>query len=294
MNTQRTKKILVTGLSGLVGSRFTALYENKYELVNLDLTSGIDITKPESVEAIFLSNADAEGIIHLAAFTNLNAAAEQTGDENGSCYKVNVAGTKVIAEAAAKHRKYLIHISTDYVFDGEKTDAYTEVDRPNPIEWYGQTKFMAEQAVEVSGANHVVLRLAFPYQAKPMRPDFIVKMRLGFEQNSLYPLFNDHFITPTFVDDVAAVFDYCATHQPTGLYHMTGSSFHSDFEIGQMVKETFGYENEVIPGLLSEYLKANPRPYQRSMKIDNSKLQKEFGIKMRSLEEGLAEIKNQL
>jgi dTDP-4-dehydrorhamnose reductase len=294
MNSQKKQKLLVTGLSGLVGSRLAALYGENYEMVNLDLTSGIDITDRTSVERVFADNNDATGIIHLAAFTNLNAAHEQEGDINGSCYKVNVTGTKVIAETAAKHHVYMMHVSTDYVFDGEKSDTYTEVDTPCPIEWYGQTKYMAEQAVTASGTDYVILRLAFPYQAQPMRPDLIAKMRQSFENHRLYPLFTDHFITPTFVDDVAAVFYYCASQQPTGLYHMTGSSFHSDFEIGQMVKETFGYEDEVIPGLLAEYLKANPRPYQRSMKIDNSKLQKEFGIKMRSLGEGLAEIKNQL
>jgi dTDP-4-dehydrorhamnose reductase len=292
MNTKPT--LLVTGLSGMVGSRFAALYGEKYNFVNLDLTSGIDITNEASVDRVFVDNPQSVGIIHLAAYTNLNAAAEQEGNTDGVCYQVNVTGTEVIAQAAARHKKYMIHISTDYVFDGEKTEAYTEADSPNPIEWYGKTKYMAEKAVEATGTDFVILRLAFPYQAKPMRPDFIAKMRSGFENHSLYPLFADHFITPTFVDDVAAVFDYAAKNKPTGLYHMTGSSSHSDFEIGQMVKQTFEYEDEVQSGSLEDYLKANPRPYQQSLKIDNSKLQKEFGIRMRTLEEGLAEIKNQL
>jgi dTDP-4-dehydrorhamnose reductase len=187
-----------------------------------------------------------------------------------------------------------MHVSTDYVFDGKKNDLYTEEDVPNPIEWYGKTKFMAEQAVLASGADHVILRLAFPYQAKPMRPDLIAKMRQAFENHTLYPLFSDHYLTPTFVDDVAAVFDYAAENQPNGTYHMTGSSSHSDFDIGQIVKRVFGYEDEVKPGSLAEYLEKNPRPYQKSLKIDNSKLRKDFGIKMMTLEEGLAEIKNQL
>jgi dTDP-4-dehydrorhamnose reductase len=292
MNTKPT--LLVTGLSGMVGSRFAALYGEKYDFVNLDLTSGIDITNEVSVDRVFVDNPQSVGIIHLAAFTNLNAAAEQEGDKDGVCYQVNVTGSGVIAQAAARHKKYMIHISTDYVFDGEKTEAYTEADSPSPIEWYGKTKYMAEKAVEAAGTDFVILRLAFPYQAKPMRPDFIAKMRSGFENHSLYPLFADHFITPTFTDDVAAVFDHAVEHKPTGVYHMTGSSSHSDFEIGQMVKQSFGYEDEVQSGSLEDYLKANPRPYQGSLKIDNSKLQHEFGITMKTLEEGLAEIKNQL
>jgi dTDP-4-dehydrorhamnose reductase len=292
MNTKPT--LLVTGLSGMVGNRFAQLYGEKYDFVNLDLTSGIDITNEASVDNVFSENPHSVGIIHLAAFTNLNAAADQEGNKNGVCYQVNVTGTEVIAKAAARHKKFMIHISTDYVFDGEKSEAYTETDSPNPIEWYGKTKYMAEKAVEAAGVDYVILRLAFPYQTNPMRPDFIAKIRSGFENHSLYPLFTDHFITPTFVDDVAAMFDYAIEHKPTGLYHMTGSSSHSDFEIGQMVKAVFGYEDEVQSGLLEAYLEANPRPYQKSLKIDNSNLQKEFGIRMKTLDEGLAEIKNQL
>lgn len=294
MNTQKQKKLLVSGLSGLVGSRFRQLYSNDYEMNNLDLSSGVDITDPNRVEEVFGANSDADGVIHLAAYTNLNAAQEQSGDNQGLCYRVNVVGTKVIAEAAARHGFYLVHVSTDYVFDGQKTEAYVETDSPNPIEWYGQTKLMAEEEVRKVEIDKVILRLAFPYQAKPMRPDMILKMRQGFENNNLYPLFSDHFLTPTFVDDVADVFNFCALNRPTGLYHMTGSSSHSDFEIGQMVKRIFGYQNEVSPGLLAEYLEKNPRPYQKSLKISNSKLKQEFGIKMRNLEEGLEEIKHQL
>lgn len=292
MKTKST--ILVTGLSGLVGSRFRQLYEKDYDLVNLDLTSGIDITNPASVNAVFEANRNAKAVIHLAAFTNLNAANEQDGDQHGACYKVNVLGTKVIAEAAAHHNKYMVHISTDYVFDGEKPTAYIETDQPKPIEWYGKTKYMAEQEIEKTLSNYVILRLAFPYQAKPMRPDLIAKMRAGFENHTLYPLFSDHFITPTFVDDVAVVFNYVINQRPTGIFHMTGSSSHSDLEIGQMVKRIFGYTDEVKSSLLADYLKAHPRPYQKSLRIDNTKLQHEFGVHMSTLEEGLIQLKQQL
>lgn len=292
MNTKPT--ILVTGLSGLVGTRFQQLYGDVYTMVNLDLTAGIDITIPTSVEKAFSDNPDAVGVIHLAAFTNLNTAYEQNGDKEGICYKVNVLGSKIIAETAARHQKYLIHISTDYVFDGEKTEPYTETDKPHPIEWYGQTKLWADEAVLASGVDHVCLRLAFPYQAKPSRPDFLSKIIDGLRMNTLYPMFTDHVITPTFVDDVAHVFDYCIKQQPRGLYHMVGSSSHSDYEIATMVKRVFGYDTEVKQGSLTTYIESSKRPYQRTMKISNQKLISEFGIGMKTLEQGLEEMKRQI
>ncbi len=107
-------------------------------------------------------------------------------------------------------------------------------------------------------------------------------------------MFTDHTITPTYVDDVAKVFDYCVQHKPTGLYHMVGSSSHTDFEIANMVKDVFGYTTEVKPGSLAAYIESSNRPYQKSMKISNQKLTQEFGLKMRTLEESLQDIKHQL
>ena len=101
-----------------------------------------------SVEEVFSHYENAIGVIHLAAFTNLNEAYKQTDDKNGVCYKVNVLGSSIIAETAKRHQKYMVHISTDYVFDGEKEEPYTEEDSPHPIEWYGQTKLWADEAVK--------------------------------------------------------------------------------------------------------------------------------------------------
>ena len=110
--------IVGTGLSGLVGSKFVELYSNKYSISNLDLTAGVDITKEDDVmRAVEASNSPA--LIHLAAFTDVNKAFEQTGDKDGVCYKVNVTGTQNIANACKKTGKHLVHVSTAFVFDGK-------------------------------------------------------------------------------------------------------------------------------------------------------------------------------
>jgi dTDP-4-dehydrorhamnose reductase len=140
--------VLGTGLSGLIGTRFQNLSGNRFTFTNLDLSTGIDITDPDSVERV-MSGSPAEVVIHLAAFTNVTAAHEQHGDKNGLCYRINVTRNRnVIARAAEKYHKHMIHISTDYVFDGTKEEVYTEEDVPCPIEWYGETKYIAEQAVQ--------------------------------------------------------------------------------------------------------------------------------------------------
>lgn len=284
--------LMVTGLSGLLGTRFKQKFQSRYGFENLDLSEGIDVTKPDQVESK-VGTADAKVIIHLAAFTDVTAASLQTGDEAGWCYRINVEGTKNIVAAAQKHNKYLIHISTDYVFDGRKNTEYTETDEPNPIEWYGQTKFMAEKIVQDGLDDWVILRLAYPYQAKPARPDFLAKIKDKLTTNTLPPAFIDHYLTPTWADDIAAVLSLCVTRQPRGIYHVVGSSWHTDYEMAVLIKQTFGLPGKVEPGTLTAYLKTRPRPYQRCLKISNQKIKSDLGVAMVDLAQGLLRVKKQ-
>jgi len=162
------KQIIATGLSGLVGSRIRELLKDKFEFINFSLDSGIDITNFSLLKKEFQRFPSAVAVLHLAAFTDVNRAWEQRRDKRGLCYRVNVLGTKNIAQLCQQTNKYLIHISTDFVFDGNKglNKPYIEKDKPNPIEWYGQTKLWAEQEVVKSGSKDVILRIAFPFKSK--------------------------------------------------------------------------------------------------------------------------------
>lgn len=280
------KKIGVTGLSGMVGQRWQELYGENYSLVPIDLSRGIDITQKELVDQA-LGEDQLSAVVHLAAFTNVSAAWEQNGDLSGSCYQVNVVGTQNVIEACARRKLYLIHISTDFVFDGEKEGKYTEADTPHPIEWYGMTKYLAEQLVEKGGIKSVILRIAYPYQAKPNRPDWLQNLKTKLLAGNEINQFTDHYITPTLADDIAQVIDYCLSQQPSGLYHAVGSSYHSDYELAQKVAQAMASKTPIMPGKLSDYLKTINRPYQRNLRTSNEKLERDFHIKMKSVDEGL-------
>jgi len=282
------KPLLATGLSGMVGTRFIQLFHESYEFENIDLTTGVDITDTNQVmKAIEASSA--EVVIHLAAFTNVSQAYTENGNKEGICYRVNVTGTENMAKAVKKCGKHLIHVSTDFVFDGTKETAYVEEDEPHPIEWYGQTKWWAEEKVMENLDDYTILRLAYPYQAFPVRPDFIQNMADKLRTGTLPPAFTDHTITPTFVDDLSHVFDYFATHKLTGLFHATGSSWHTDYEIANLVRDIFQIDSPVPKGSLADYLAKNPRPYQKTMMISNEKLRTTTGLTIHTLPEGLAE-----
>ena len=286
--------IIGTGLSGMVGSRLVEIYQEKYNFVNLDITTNVDITNQDQVNQA-LSAHQPTTVIHFAAFTDVSKAYEQKGDQAGLVYQVNVVGTKNIATACHQFGHRLIHISTDFVFDGQKNQAYTELDAPSPIEWYGQTKYMAEQEVLASGCHSVIARLAFPFRANfPSKLDLVRNILEKLKTNSLYPMFSDQIITPTFTDDLCLALDIFISKKPTGIYHLVGSTSISPYKLAQKISQIFAIKADIKPGSFKEYLKKDPRPRQQYMTISNQKLTKDFNLKMQTLDQALETLKSQL
>ena len=273
MNQTKKIPIIGTGLSGLVGSMFVDLYKDTYDFKNMDRTAGVDITNDSQVQKI-VHDTSAEHIIHLAAFTDVNAAFAETGDKSGIAYTVNVLGTRNIAQAAKASGKHLIHISTDFVFDGEKKGLYTEQDKVNPIEWYGQTKAWAEEEVEKSGAKYTILRIAFPYRQDDFsKLDVMHRIKKLLQEDKLQPMFIDHTFTPTQIEKLADTFDRVIQDKFTGIYHASTDPMTTDYEFALKVKRQFNLPGKVRRGSLQEYLKTAKRPYQKNTALSTVKLE---------------------
>lgn len=289
------QQILATGATGLVGSRFVEMFSDKYEVINMDLTTGVDITKAETFAPFIDSHPDAKFLIHLAAFTDTNKAFEEKGDTNGICYRVNVEGTKNIAEVCKAHGIHLIHVSTDFVFDGKKETPYLEDDPTSPIEWYGETKAIAETVVKDSGAQYTIIRLSYPYRATyDLKPDLVKKIRAGLESGKLYPQFIDSVITPTFIDDIATAFDKIIEKKPEGVLHIVGSDSLSPYELAKKVAIAYGFDPSIVKeGSLEEYLKTASRPFAKTVAMSNAKATQVLGFHFATIDEGLAEVKKQ-
>lgn len=290
-------KIIGTGLSGLVGSRIVELNPD-LEFIDISLERGIDLLDPVSLEKVFTDHSDSVAVLHLAAFTDTNSAWTQNQDKSGPCYQVNVIGTQNIVNLCQKYDKHLVHISTDFVFDGTKEGKYTEEDSPNPIEWYGETKYFAEKVILDSGIKSSILRIAFPYRSNhDSKKDIVRKIIDGFKVGKLYPQWTDHFTTPTFIDDIASAVRYFVEHQPSGIFHLAGSSSQSPYEMCLLIADVFGFDKSIVTeSTLADYVKSLPpgsRPWQYNLSMDNSKVTS-LGIKMKTLREGLEEMKKQL
>ncbi|HUV71547.1 MAG TPA: sugar nucleotide-binding protein [Clostridia bacterium] len=290
-------KVLGTGLSGLVGSRIVELLGPKFEFEDLALEKGHDITRLRTIEKK-IASFPASFLIHLAAFTDVGAAWEENNNKTGRCYRINVEGTENIASLCAKYRKHLIHFSTDFVFGGESNEPYTEKDKPNPIDWYGKTKAWAEEKVKTSGCSYTIVRIAYPFRARyPAKTDLIRQLINGLRDKSLYPMFADKIITPTFVDDIAWGIGKILERGSEGIWHLTGSSFVSHYELAKLVVRTFSFDESLVKkGSLLEYQKSNPeaRPYPRCLKIANQKAIRELGIEMKDINSALLSIKEQM
>lgn len=293
------QKIIGTGLSGLVGSRIVELLKDKFEFVDFSLDSGVNLLDQQSLADAFEKNKDAVAVLHMAAFTDTNASWEQKGDKSGICYQLNVEGTRSILNLAQKYNQYLIYISTDFVFDGTKTTPYLETDTPNPIEWYGETKYLGEKVIADSGyTNYNISRITYPYRAEyDKKIDIIRKVLTKLQNNEPVKMFSDQICTYTFIDDIAESLGYFLENKTTGIYHLVGSSSHSPYEMCLEIAKAFNLNKDLISASsLEEYLKSQPdgsRPWQKTLITSNQKVT-DLGLNFKTLTEGLEEIKNQL
>ncbi len=288
--------LIVTGASGMIGSRFLRLLPNDFNLIkNIDRTEGLDILDYPGLSTA-LSSVRADAIVHMAAFTDVNAAAQQEGKPEGLCFQINVTGTRNIVKLTKQLNCRLIHISTDYVFDGAKSGEYIETDKPNPIEWYGKTKYEAEKIVVNSGIKWCIARTAYPFLAEfPGKLDLVRSRIKQMKDGNLPPQFTDHIITPTSADQLSIALFKLIRAKALGIYHLVGDTSLSDFDLTTEIAKQFGLdETKIGKNTLLEFNKSAPRPYQQQMAMSNQKFKSQFGDTFTSFPEALATMKNQM
>ena len=298
-------KILGTGLTGLVGSRFVELFESAYEFTNISLQNGVNILDEKSVSEV-ISSCDAKFVIHMAAKTNVDGCEEDLEKDkkaissndfteiikDKTAWAVNVLGTKNIIKACKENNKKLIYISTDFVFNGQKK-SYSEEDEQSPINWYAKTKYEGEKLVLESGLEYMIIRLSYPYRAFFEKNDFVRGVIQKLKNKEKLNMITDHIMTPTFIDDIAGALNVLIQTDQSGIFHVVGSQTVTPFEAAIKIARVFDLDSSYIEkATRAEYFKGKaPRPFCLSLK--NDKIGK-LGIEMSTFDNGLIEIKNQL
>ncbi len=290
------KKILSIGGNGLVGSRVAELLQDKYAFTTVSSSTSVDITNPSTLELLKNDTVHDE-VILFAAKTDVDGCeADKLLGEQGDAWKINVEGARNVAEACKEAGKKLVYISTDFVFDGEKTpeEGYREEDIPNPVNWYGKTKYEGERVVKDSGLPYLIVRVAYPYRAVfEKKVDFVRAILGRLKDGRPVAGVSDHIFTPTFIDDFAYALEALLDQDASGIYHVTGSEFLSPYEASISIAKVFGLDTDLVSKTTrSEYFAGKAkRPFNLSM--NNAKI-KRLGLSMRSFTDGLQEMKHQM
>ena len=296
-------KILITGSNGLLGQKLVKLLANQPDIEFLATSTGenriksitgfdyasLDITNKTQVEQVF-NQFKPNVVINTAAMTNVDACE----DQKEQCWNLNVNAVKNLIEASEKHQTHLIHLSTDFVFDGEN-GPYKEEDKPNPLSYYGQSKYEAEKLLQQSTIKWSIVRTIIVYGVVEdmSRSNIVLWAKQALEKGNPLTIVNDQFRMPTLAEDLAQACWLIAQKQATGIYNICGKDFMSILELVNRVADFYGYDKTIISPIASSSLnQAAKRPPKTGFVLD--KAIKELGYSPCSFEEGLGVVTEQL
>lgn len=249
-------KILITGANGQLGRCLQDVAE-KYPGYDFHFKTSkeLDITKKEQINSLF-TDEKFDYCINCAAYTAVDKA--ETDQENA--FLVNAKGVKYLAEACKIQNIILIHISTDFVFDGSKTTPYTEDDHPNPINVYGASKLKGEQYVQDILEQHFIIRTSWVYSE--YGHNFVKTMlRLSAERDELNVV-NDQIGSPTYAGDLAKAILQIISARATryGLYHYTNEGNISWYDFAKTIFEIKEVKIKINPISSNDYSTPAKRP----------------------------------
>jgi dTDP-4-dehydrorhamnose reductase len=239
-------RVLITGANGLLGQRTVDFYSHhkNFELLALSIESepvfnsieyvACDVTDRENVKKIIFDFCP-DFIVNTASYTNVDKS--ETNRE--IAWKVNVKAVEYIAEAARAIDAHIVHLSSDYIFDGEK-GPYSENAVPNPLGYYGRTKLASENALRISGTIYTILRTNVLYGTTlNSKPDFVKWLVQALNKNEKINVVTDQLNNPTFIDDLVQVVSKVIEFGKTGLYHVGGREFISRYDFALQIAECF-------------------------------------------------------
>ncbi|MCP3889346.1 MAG: dTDP-4-dehydrorhamnose reductase [Desulfobulbaceae bacterium] len=249
-------KILIIGANGQLGSDCCSLFANKNETVGCDFPQ-VDIGNQSSIDG-YLQEVQPDTIINCAAYT----AVDGCESELDLSWKVNAEGPKFIAQAADRLGARLIHISTDYVFDGNKPapEAYLESDGPNPLSQYGRSKLAGERAVIKYAPNHIILRTAWLYSSTG--PNFLktmLKLAITAPEREM-KVVDDQYGSLTWSYNLASQIEKLISSDITGIAHTTSEGYSSWYGAARYFLDAMEVPYSMRPCTTAEYPTPAHRP----------------------------------
>jgi dTDP-4-dehydrorhamnose reductase len=293
------KRILVVGANGMLGQRLISFYAVKenVELIGCSIEdkpyfdkvsyTQCDITVRENVKKVIFDFYP-DIVINAAGFTNV----DQSETARETAWKINVKGVEYLTEACRTIDAKIIHISTDYVFNG-LNGPYDENAKVDPLGYYGRTKLASENALRIGAVTYSVIRTNVLYGIANSRPDFVRWVINSLNDKKQIRVVTDQINNPTFVEDLVQAINKIIELDKYNLYNIGGKDFLNRFEFAVIIADYFNLDKSLILPIVTEELK---QPAKRPLKsgLITIKAETELGYKPHSIIEALAIIKKQL
>jgi dTDP-4-dehydrorhamnose reductase len=299
------KKILVTGSNGLLGQKLIHALSARKDVVTIAASKGenrihnkagyvyepLDLTDKDAVEMIIQLHLP-DVIINTAAMTNVDAC---ESDKEG-CLALNVTAVQYLVDSMERltPRSHLIHLSTDFVFDGLQ-GPYKEEDKPNPLSYYAWSKLESEKVVQSGKLKWAIARTIIVYGIvdSMSRSNVVLWAKEALTKGQKINVIDDQFRSPTLSEDLAAGCVAIADKGATGIYHLSGPDTMSILELVYRVADFWKLDKSVITIMKSDTLnQAAKRPPRTGFIIDKAK--RDLGYSPHSFEEGLKILDRQL
>lgn len=270
--------ILVTGANGQLGHEMQRVAkDSKHTYIFTDVAEGyehLDITNIDAVRSI-VQERDVQIIVNCAAYTNVDKA--ETDFELANL--LNNTAAENLATAMKEANGTLIHISTDYVFQGDRNTPCREDWATNPLGVYGKTKLAGEKSIEATGCKHIIIRTAWLYSQ--WGKNFVKTMQMLTSTKDTLKVVFDQVGTPTFAGDLADVVSHIIETEQlgkTGIYHFSNEGVCSWFDFAKVICELSGNTCDIQPCYSDEFPSPVKRPHFSV--LDKSKLKKTFGVRV--------------
>jgi dTDP-4-dehydrorhamnose reductase len=290
-------KLLITGASGLYGSKLAQLALSKgFEVYSSDIQSlsvfgnfvKLDISGKQQVDEAFRT-IKPDVVVHAASLTDV----DKCELNKALAWKVNVDGTKNIAAASQATDSFLIYISTDYVFSGEK-GYYVESDAPEPVNYYGLTKLVAEEIIQTL-PQYFIARPSVIYGSTPAagKVNFALWLIETLRKGDRVRIVTDQYNTPTLNTNLAEMTLEVIERHLNGIYHLCGATRVSRFEFAKQIADTFDLDKNLIDKVTSDqFTWPAKRPMDSS--LDTSKAQRTLRNKPFEMSQALMRLKAEL
>lgn len=296
------KKVLVTGANGLLGQKLVELYAERDDIELIATGRGadrngesghiyctMDITSQDDVNEVF-DRFRPDAVINCAAMTQV----DQCENDREACWLQNVTAVEYLIDACAKHRSFLLHLSTDFIFDGE-AGPYTEDANPNPLSYYGESKLASEQLLINSKIDWAIARtiLVYGIVRDMSRSNIILWVKKSLEERKEIKVVNDQWRTPTLAEDLAIGCALIVDKKAQGIFNISGKDLLTPYEMALKTADFFDLDtSSMMETDGSIFKQPAARPPRTGFVLD--KARKQLGYDPHSFEEGIALLSEQL